>query len=286
MAFTDIIEVTDLEAMLGDPDVRIIDCRFDLGNPAAGLDAWQAGHIPGAVFADLDKDLSGSLGPTTGRHPLPRPEALERSLARLGVSAEHQVIVYDDASGAFAARAWWLIRWLGHDAVALLNGGYAAWCGAGMPVTAEPRQWPRGNFEARATSDRVLTTQALAVGEGLPLVDVREAERFEGAFEPIDSVAGHVPGACNLPLSTLRDADGRLLPAEELAGIIRAHLGEKGGSWSVMCGSGVTACLLVVAALVARLPEPRLYAGSFSEWISDSSRPVAVGPARSASRAP
>jgi thiosulfate/3-mercaptopyruvate sulfurtransferase len=278
---TTLIQPQELQAHLADGRWRIFDCRFELMNPAAGRAAYGAGHIPGAIYAHLDEDLSSPVGPTTGRHPLPDPHAFAERLGAWGVSNDSQVVAYDAANGAYAARLWWLLRWLGHHAVAVLDGGLAAWQRAGLPLDSRIPEPGRARFvphvrdAAWLTSDAV--AEALADGD-IALIDARAADRFAGRNETLDPIAGHVPGARNHPLATNLDADNRFLPAAELH---RRWLETLGGAPSAqavcMCGSGVTACHALLALEIAGLSGARLYSGSWSEWIRNPSRPVATG---------
>ncbi len=264
---------------LADAGWFVADCRFELGKPEAGLAAWRAGHIPGAVHVDLERDLSAPVTATTGRHPLPSPAAFAATLGRLGVGNDTRVACYDAGSGAFAARLWWMLRWLGHDAVAVLDGGFAAWTAEGRPVAtdaAAPRR--AASFVPRPRPGMVVDAAevAAALRQGDTLVDVRGAERFRGEAEPLDAVAGHVPGAVNLPYLGNLDAAGRFRAPAELAELWRARTGAAAGRAPIcMCGSGVTACQGLLALEAAGIPGGRLYAGSWSEWIRDASRPVA-----------
>ncbi|MGH8362242.1 MAG: sulfurtransferase [Gammaproteobacteria bacterium] len=260
----------------------VFDCRFALSNPSAGEHAYATGHIPGARYLHLDRDLASAVTPASGRHPLPEPGVLAAKLAAAGVSAGTQVVAYDDAAGAFAARLWWLLRWLGHPQVAVLDGGWPQWLREARPVSHEPpaRSAP-GDFRARP-DDRMwlssgLVRQRAHAGIGR-LLDARAAERFRGEQEPIDAVAGHVPGAVNLPYLGNISGDGRFKSAEALRTRFMAALDGAAPAETVcMCGSGVTACHNLLAMEVAGLSGGRLYAGSWSEWIRDSSRPVARG---------
>jgi thiosulfate/3-mercaptopyruvate sulfurtransferase len=278
---TPLISTAELAAALDDPGWRVADCRFELGKPEAGRAAFLAGHIPGAVHADLERDLSAPVTPATGRHPLPSPAAFAATLARLGIGDKANVVCYDAGSGAFAARLWWMLRWVGHDAVAVLDGGFAAWVAEGRPVATDATPPKPASFTARPRPDRVIhdaagVMEALARGE--TLVDVRGAERFEGKVEPLDAVAGHVPGAVNLPYTENIGAAGRFRPAGELAEQWRARTGAAPGRAPIcMCGSGVTACQGLLALEAAGVTGGRLYAGSWSEWIRDPARPVARG---------
>jgi thiosulfate/3-mercaptopyruvate sulfurtransferase len=285
--YTTLIEPQELAARLTSPDWAILDCRFDLARPAWGADSWRAGHIPGALYADLGRDLSGPVTPATGRHPLPAAAALSDTFGRFGIDARVQVVAYDQGPGAYAARLWWLARWLGHRAVAVLNGGYSAWQRAGLPISnaAEARAARRfvpqpalGRSVSTAEVAAWLASGALARGAPL-LVDARSADRFAGENETIDPVAGHIPGAHNHPYARNHDAAGRWLAAGELR---RAWLttlaGRDPAALVAMCGSGVTACHDLLALEVAGLPGAQLYAGSWSEWIRDPGHAVALGP--------
>jgi len=277
-SFETLIGTDTLHDALDDPALVIVDCRFDLMNPDRGRAEYLEGHVPGAVYADLDRDLSAPVSEETGRHPLPGIDDLQATFRRLGISAGSQVVAYDGGPGGIAARLWWLLHWLGHERAAVLDGGWAAWQAAGGPVeTAEPTPAP-GDFRARRREGRVLTTaelaRALHAGRMPALVDAREASRFHGESEPIDAVAGHVPGALNFPFAKNISESGRWRGSRELRAEWAALFGgEPPPDWAVMCGSGVTACHLALSAAVAGLPGPRLYAGSWSEWIRDPDRP-------------
>jgi len=283
---TTLIEPAALAAHLADPDWAIVDCRFDLAHPEWGALAWAAGHIPNALYAHLDRDLSGPRTALTGRHPLPAIAALTATFGRWGIDKEVQVVAYDQGAGAYAARLWWLLRWLGHQQVAVLDGGFAAWERAGLALeTAATARAPR-RFTAAPAAGLVVTTAALAqaVAAGaltrgeLTLVDARSADRFAGQNETLDPVAGHIPGARNHPFSGNLDAHGRFLSAPELRRCWADSLRERPAATLIaMCGSGVTACHNLLALEAAGLAGARLYAGSWSEWIRDPARPVARG---------
>jgi thiosulfate/3-mercaptopyruvate sulfurtransferase len=277
----------ELAPHLNDANWAIIDCRFDLARPGWGAQAYAAGHIPHALYAHLDHDLSAPRTPRSGRHPLPQAEALAIAFGRLGIDEHVQVIAYDQGTGAYAARLWWLLRWLGHVQVAVLNGGLAAWERAGLPLSSaiEPRA-PR-RFRASADPRRVesdgevaqlVSSGALARSERV-LVDARSADRFAGENETIDPVAGHIPGARNHPFGANLDAQGRFLEPGQLRALWEKTLrGASAQQLIAMCGSGVTACHNLLALEAAGLPGARLYAGSWSEWITDPTHPVARGP--------
>jgi thiosulfate/3-mercaptopyruvate sulfurtransferase len=281
-----LIAPAELVGHLEDPDWAIVDCRFDLARPAWGERAWEQGHVPQAVYAHLDRDLSGVRSPRSGRHPLPEPAALAATLGRLGIDEHVQVIAYDQGSSAYAARLWWLLRWLGHRRVAVLDGGLPAWEAEGLPLSSTRSVRAPRTFRARPDPAAWVTSEALAAaladgslarGTAL-LIDARGADRFAGENETLDPVAGHVPGARNHPFAGNHDARGRFLPAPELARRFRATLGAAPASAVIaMCGSGVTACDNLLALEVAGLSGGRLYAGSWSEWITEPARPVARG---------
>ena len=277
-----LISSEDLSSKIGDTDIRIVDCRFELARPQAGHSDYLRQHIPGAVYADLDKDLAAPVAAGTGRHPLPDADVLARTFGRLGISRSTQVVVYDESSAALAARAWWLLRWLGHENVSVLEGGIARWRTLQLPLEAGDITVAPQFFESAPRPELVLETQEIvAAGKScarLQLVDARDAARFAGEVEPLDPVAGHIPGAVNLHFSACLNSDGTWKDHDELQRILGAVLGEaENAPWSVMCGSGVTACHLIISALLAGLAEPRLYVGSWSEWITDSARGVATG---------
>ncbi len=275
--YSTLVDAATLADHLGDPDWLLLDCRFSLADTGYGARVYGEGHLPGAHYLDLDQDLSSPITPDSGRHPLPQSEKLAATLVARGLNRRSQVVVYDDCGGMMAARCWWLLRWLGHAAVALLDGGIQAWPGA--LETAIPVATP-GDFSARLRPAMNLDVAAVLANLAQPaftLVDARSGERFRGEQEPIDPVAGHVPGALNRPLGdNLRD--GRFKPAAELRDEWQRRLaGVVPGQVVHMCGSGVTACHNQLAMEIAGLTGSRLYAGSWSEWIRDPARPVAQG---------
>lgn len=274
----------DLAARLGRRNLRIVDCRFDLMAPDAGRKAWLEAHIPGAVYAHLDEDLSGPVRADSGRHPLPSVAEASATFSRLGIDADSRVVCYDAMGGAIAARAWWMLRWLGHREVTVLDGGLQTWLARDLPLESGEQEVSPGNFRGVADPGRVLTSAeilaTLDTAGGEPLVDARDAARFRGEREPIDTRAGRIPGALNLPVADCLAEDGTWLDEEALLRLLQPLLGnDVNASWAVMCGSGVTACHLAISGLLAGYSEPRLYVGSWSEWIRDPSRPVGSGPA-------
>jgi thiosulfate/3-mercaptopyruvate sulfurtransferase len=292
--YTTLIEAAELAGELagGSPGASngnrdrwaILDCRFDLLRPQWGASAYVDGHLPNAIYAHLDRDLSGPLSPASGRHPLPTVARLAATFGRWGIDEEVQVVAYDQGNGAYASRLWWLLRWAGHPQVAVLNGGFAAWQQAGLPIDATPGSREPRTFVPRPTGDQVVSTAelerllsdgALASGRSM-LVDARAADRFAGDNETIDPVAGHIPWAHSHPFARNVDAQGRFLPASELRDRWEATLGGHPAQHAIaMCGSGVTACHNLLALEIAGLSGSRLYAGSWSEWIREPGRPVA-----------
>jgi thiosulfate/3-mercaptopyruvate sulfurtransferase len=276
--YTTLIEPAELAASFSDPRFAVIDCRHELSKPEWGAQAYAQGHIPNAVHASLDRDLSGPVGPATGRHPLPSVEIVTATLSRWGVDKDVQVVAYDQGPGAYAARLWWILRWLGHTHAAVLNGGFAAWQKAGLPVTTEPGSRPPRKFVARASNATSVTTaqleQSLA-GKKTALIDARGADRFAGENETIDPVAGHIPGARNRPFTQNLDAEGRFLAPDALRRGFADVIGSDAENVVSMCGSGVTACHNLLAMEIAGLRGAHLYPGSWSEWIRDPHRPIA-----------
>ena len=282
-----LIGTAELARHLNDEDWVSIDCRFDLARPEWGAQAWAAGHIPGALYAHLDRDLSGAHTPHSGRHPLPEPAALAATLSRSGIDERVQVVAYDQGPGTYAARLWWLLRWLGHLKVAVLDGGFAAWQRASLPVVSERSARVPRRFVARPAAERLVSTGAVAaalasggLARGEPLlVDARTADRFAGENETLDPVAGHIPGAHNHPYAANLDSLGQFLPAAALRCAWTATLrGRPPEAVVAMCGSGVTACHNLLALEIAGLGGAKLYPGSWSEWIRDPARAVARGP--------
>jgi thiosulfate/3-mercaptopyruvate sulfurtransferase len=267
VGFGSLVTADWLRDALGDPGLRVVDCRWKLGDPDAGRAAYRSGHIPGAAFLDLDRDLSASPG-ERGRHPLPAAADFERAARAAGISAGSRVVAYDEAANGGAARLWWLLRHFGHDAAAVLDGGIDAWREAGGElVPGEEAPPPPGDFTAAErsgdTADAAEIERSLGA-RSLALVDARARERYAGESEPVDPMAGHIPGAGNAPFGELAPA-GRFLPAGELRERLEEAAGRRRGELVAYCGSGVSACTVVLAAELAGL-EARLYPGSWSEW--------------------
>ncbi|MCP5429614.1 MAG: sulfurtransferase [Chromatiaceae bacterium] len=284
MNFNTLIDCETLAGRLGDPSWCVFDCRFDLADTQRGERAHAATHVPGAFYAHIDRDLSGPITPQSGRHPLPDPALLCDWLGRHGVGSDTQVVVYDDSGGTMAVRLWWLLRWLGHTRVAVLDGGWPAWKAAAMPVEDTPPQAASAtSFAGQPDWKQVVTTATIATqletrGAAILVMDARTRERFRGDAEPIDPVAGHIPNAINVPLVDNLDRNGRFKdPAALHALYAPALAGRPASDVAAMCGSGVTACLNLLAMEIAGLQGGRLYAGSWSEWIRDPERPVATG---------
>lgn len=262
-----IIDVTELAEHLGEPDWAVIDCRFDLFDTTAGEKSYLKAHIPGAVYVHLDHDMSASKDPSGagGRHPLPSPDELRQLFSRLGIGPDVQVIAYDDSSGHYAARLWWMLRFMGHELVAVLDGGWPRWIAAGLPI-AQDREHRSPRVFVGDPQWQYLVTRSDIPGTSL-LIDARAPERFRGEVEPIDPVAGHIPGAVNRPYGTNWTDQGMWRPQEELLADFLALLDDTQPEEAVFyCGSGVSACVNLVAMVRAGLPIGRLYVGSWSEW--------------------
>lgn len=260
-----------LRSRLGEPGMRVVDCRYRLGEPGAGEVLWRAGHIPGAAFVDVDRDLAGPPG-ERGRHPLPDADAFESAVRRAGIRQDTLVVAYDEAAEGGAARLWWLLRHFGHDRVTVLDGGLRGWRAEGGELRASEERIEPGDFRALPAKPDTLSAADLAAGASEAgggrrpvLVDARAPERYRGEVEPIDPVAGHIPGAVNLPFAALAP-DGRFLSPEELRSRFEAAGVTSGAEAVAYCGSGVTACVLVLAAEAAGIGPARLYPGSWSEW--------------------
>ncbi len=274
--FNTIISAAELAPELANPNWLVIDCRHDLADTESGRRAYLEAHIPGARFAHMDEDLSGPIIPgTTGRHPLPCVTVMKQLFGHWGISPTTQVVVYDDKRGAIAARLWWMLRFLGHDAVAVLDGGLASWEKAGLPQNTEVKKLNPVNFVAKAhenwTNDAMAVDQ-LRVTPGAVVIDSRTPERYRGEVEPIDPVAGHVPGAINMPFADNWTSEGLLKSPEELRTRFAAL--PEAEQTTFYCGSGVTACHNILAYAHAGLGNARLYPGSWSDWITDTGREI------------
>ena len=274
-----LVAAEELASRLDDPKLRIADVRWYLGQRGEGRRRYEAGHVPGAVFVDVDTDLAAPPGP--GRHPLPDPRAFAARMGELGIGDEHDVVVCDDAGGTIAARLWWMLDALGHANVAVLDGGLPAWEAAGLPMTAEIPSYPSARLTVRAggwprTLDRAELRQRLG---SVLLLDARAGKRYRGEVEPVDRVPGHIPTAVSAPTDGNLDSNGRLATPAQL----RKRFAEVGvaeaepGSVVTSCGSGITACHNALAMRIAGLPDPILYAGSYSDWTANN-EPVATGP--------
>ena len=280
--YTTLISTEGLAQHLESRDWAVIDCRFSLADTEAGRRAYRNGHIPGARYVHLDEGLSGPVVPgKTGRHPLPNPDVAAMRFERLGIGNDVQVVAYDDSGGMIASRLWWMLRWLGHDAVAVLDGGWPRWMSEGRPVEtvvqeAEPRSFiphPRPGFLVD-----VGFVQSIQGQPGMKLVDSRAAERYRGETEPIDPVAGHIPGALNMPNDQTVGQEGVFLSKTGLQAHFKKALGETDAEHTIFyCGSGVSACRNILAYKHAGLGDARLYPGSWSEWIADPEREVERG---------
>jgi Rhodanese-related sulfurtransferase len=283
MTWQAIVSAEEVAERLEDARLRVFDCRYDLMNPDAGRAAYRQGHLPGAIHADLHEDLAGPRTARSGRHPLPDPGTFAAWLRRCGVDDSSWLLAYDDASGAWASRFWWMtVKWLGHPHVAVLDGGLRRWLALGLPVTDElAAPGAEGTFVGRLNPGAVVdaaTAGAAALDPARRVLDARAPERYRGEVEPIDAVAGHIPGARNHPAAGVVSADGTFLPPARLRAELSATLGDVDARNAIAyCGSGVTACHLLLGLERAGLPGARLYAGSWSEWSSDPSRPVARG---------
>jgi thiosulfate/3-mercaptopyruvate sulfurtransferase len=281
--YTSLISTDELARQLSDPALVLVDCRHNLSDVDAGQRAYGASHLPGARFMHMDRELSGERTGGNGRHPLPDVAALSGSLSRAGIDASKQVVAYDQNNGMWASRLWWLLHWLGHDAAAVLDGGIDKWIAEGRPITADRPSVQSARFVAM-TPRPVISSADILRGlsddssNPLTIIDARAPERFRGDIEPLDPVAGHIPGAINRPYGANLTPQQTFKPAELLRAEFDAQLGGAPLSSVVhQCGSGVTACHNLLAMEVAGLPGSRLYPGSWSEWVADPARPVARG---------
>ncbi len=266
-----LIDPESLLARLGDPDLRLADVRWWLTEPGKGRRDYDAAHLPGAVFVDLDEDLTAPVGP--GRHPLPDPRVFADRMAELGFDDDSDIVAYDDAGGAVAARLWWMLDDLGHPRVRVLDGGIAAWTATGGPLTDAVHARPGGRLHLRDRWTRTIDRAALVERLGaVVLLDARATERYRGDVEPVDAAPGHIPTAISRPITGNLGPDGRFLDPEAL----RARFGPLGGDVVTACGSGVNACHNALAMRIAGLPAPLLYPGSYSDW-AGMGMPIATG---------
>jgi thiosulfate/3-mercaptopyruvate sulfurtransferase len=274
--YTSIINTNTVHENIDHPDWVIVDCRYDLTDKSYGRNAYLEAHIPGAVYADLHDDLSGPPVTDHGRHPLPTAEQLKALFKRLGISHHTQVIAYDHVYGSFAARLWWLLRYMGHDAVAVLDGGWQAWLETKMTVQAGEQKNQPGDFQGKARAEWLVTLDQVPVAE--LLIDSRDPVRYRGEAEPLDKAAGHIPGAINHFWKDNLDNQGYFKDSKQIHEEFQGFLAGVTPSDAVFyCGSGVTACHNLLAATLAGLPTPKLYAGSWSDWCSVSERQVVTG---------
>ncbi len=278
---TTLVSVTDLAVHLNDAGWIVCDCRHDLADTEAGRRAYRVSHVPGARFVHLDQDLSAPMTGRNGRHPLPDPERFAQRVGELGIGKNSQVVTYDASGGYYAARMWWMLRWLGHEAVAVLDGGWNAWLNAPHSITNQLPKIEAARFTARARTGLALDANSVAacLGKCGPLLlDARAPDRYRGENETLDPVGGHIPGAINRFFRLNLEADGRFKAATILRKEFTELLGNNAsGQVTHYCGSGVTACHNLLAMEIAGLAGSRLYPGSWSEWVADRSRPVAVG---------
>ena len=281
--FRTLVSTGDLAAHLDDPSWVVVDTRYNLADTSAGRAQYREGHIAGAVYASLSHDLASTPTGTNGRHPLPEVEAMAATFGRLGIAPGTQVVCYD-ADNMFAARLWWMLRYVGHDAVAVLDGGFPKWVNEGRPVRPGEEHRAAGTFAPALRAGMRVPVEAVAAASidgSLRLIDARAPERFEGRNETIDKAAGHIPGAANHFFKQNFAADGTMLPPADLASALTAAAAGAAPEAMVMyCGSGVTACQNLLAHEHAGLPGARLFVGSWSEWSADPSRPVETGPAK------
>jgi thiosulfate/3-mercaptopyruvate sulfurtransferase len=271
-----LISANELNETLASKDTVVLDCRTDLANQNTGFELYNLGHIPGAHFVHLENDLSGEISPgLTGRHPLPTPSQFESSIRNWGIEVDSQIVVYDQSNSMYAARAWWMLKWLGINNVRVLNGGYQTWVAQHLPIQQEAPAPSQSEFVARTeTGWTVTANELLDIHPEVKLLDARALERYRGDVEPLDSKAGHIPTAINADFSRNLKSNGEFLPKEALNDRFSSLQNHEVICY---CGSGVTACHNILAIVEAGLPMPKLYPGSWSEWIVDESRPIALG---------
>ena len=273
-----IISVSDLHHNISSTDIRIIDTRFSLFDKNEGNALYKKNHIIGASYADLDKDLAGDITESTGRHPLPDVDVISEKLRLWGVNKSSHVIAYDQNNGSIASRLWWLLKWLGHRKVYVLDGGYLEWKKNDFPVDNSTPSYEMGDFSPIMKEKKIWNTNLISrwveQSKNFLLVDGRDENRYKGFEEPIDKIAGHIPGALNVPFTHFIDKNGKWKKPNEIQAIWERYKINNVVEWAVMCGSGVTACHLSISAELAGLSAPKLYPGSWSEWISCKNRPI------------
>ncbi len=278
MSYTTILSAQELNTIINDDNVRVFDCRFSLKDPKGGVNSYKEGHLPRAQFADMDTQLSSAMSETSGRHPLPGADVFFAQLKAWGINKDTQVIAYDDISGAFAARLWWMMRWVGHENVAVLNGGMQQWAHQGYLLNQDEVEFEEGNFTGSANMEWLVdvdTVRAELDANNITLIDARAADRFTGKDKNIDPVPGHVPGAYNLPFGGNLNKEGLFETTDTINQRFASIIQDQPLTNVVnMCGSGVTACHNLLAQAVAGMPPTKIFIGSWSQWIRDSSRPV------------
>ncbi len=278
MDYNTIISAQELKPIIDQDNVRVFDCRFNLKDPQGGLKSYQSGHLPMAQFADMDTQLSSAMTETSGRHPLPDADVFLAQLQSWGINNDTQVIAYDDISGAFAARLWWMMRWMGHSKVAVLNGGMKQWDLQGFPLDQENVEYAAGNFSGTANMEWLVdigTVQTELEANRITLIDARAADRFTGRDKNTDPVPGHIPAAHNLPFSGNLASSGLFETADVINQRFANIIQDQPLTNVVnMCGSGVTACHNLLAQAIAGIPPTKIFIGSWSQWIRDPSRPV------------
>jgi len=280
MSYKTIISAENLIKNINNKEFIIFDCRCDIKETSYGIDQYTEGHIPNAIFVDIDTDLADKKTSTSGRHPLPDPKILTEKLCNWGMSNTKQVVIYDDAGGAFAGRMWWILRWLGHEKTALLDGGLGAYMAVGGKLTSEITAYANTSFDISANDAMHVTIKEVEDAQyrmDKLIIDARSKERYLGIKDMVDPIAGHVPGAISYPLGNNLDKTGCFKSAEELKLQFSKVIGDtKSEDIISMCGSGITACHNILAMEIAGIKNVRLYVGSWSEWITDKNRPVAT----------
>ena len=280
MIYKTIISADDLKNNLSNQNFIIFDCRCDIKDTGYGIKAYTEGHIPNSIFVDVDADLASEKTSTTGRHPLPDVNILSEKLSQWGFSNNKQAIIYDDAGGAFASRMWWILKWLGHDKAAVLDGALGGWMASGGKLTTENTIFERSTFTPSLRDEMHVQIKEVEDAQykmDKLIIDARSKERYLGIKDPVDPVAGHIPGAISSPLGQNLDKKGHFKSAEELKHNFNKVIGETSSSDIIsMCGSGITACHNILALELAGISDVKLYVGSWSEWITDKSRPIAT----------